>query len=61
MLTSSLFKDYSNGSMPDKNKFPQKVHTYTDTLADSGDNNKIETKGNRPQLTMMAIRIRLSR
>jgi hypothetical protein len=48
MLTSSLFKDYSNGSMPDKNKFPQKVHTYTDTLADSGDNNKIETKGNRP-------------
>jgi hypothetical protein len=47
--------------MLDKSKVPQKIHTYTDTLADSGNNNKIETKGNRPQLTMMAIRIRLSR
>ena len=30
--------------MLDKNKFLQKVHTYRDTLTDSGDNNKIEIK-----------------
>jgi hypothetical protein len=47
--------------MQDKSKVSQKIHTYTNTLAGRGNNNKIETKDNRPQLTIMAIRIRLSR
>jgi hypothetical protein len=45
--------------MLDKSKVPQKIHTYTDTLAGSGNNNKIETKGNRPQcLLRMQIKSR---
>jgi hypothetical protein len=55
MLTTSLFKDYSNDTTQDKSKAKQKI-TYTHKLADDNHNKeKLKVIEHNPHMMTMRI------